>query len=224
MAEVETIIFNGIKFRRYPESRNWAERTYYRPGGEHIVRGIEALHREIWKAYHGPIPDGKVVHHKDGNSLNNEFENLELVASNSAHQDLHRVKSSEQLVELRASVAHARKFASAWHGSPEGRAWHSEHGKRIWEGRETTLLTCQHCGREYETLAPAHSKFCSSNCKSAARRASDVDNETRMCAACGREFTINRYMPTRTCSGSCAASLRYRDKQGRLQPSGGQLP
>ncbi len=35
------------------------------------------LHRLVWTQAHGPIPDGNVIHHKDGNKNNNYPENLE---------------------------------------------------------------------------------------------------------------------------------------------------
>lgn len=35
-------------------------------------------HRIIWEIFHGPIPDGMLVDHKDGNVRNNRIENLRL--------------------------------------------------------------------------------------------------------------------------------------------------
>ena len=68
----ETVIFQGIVFRRYPDSRCWSDQVYNKPHvGDHR-RGVESLHREIWKAHHGSIPPGWQVHHKDGNPLNND--------------------------------------------------------------------------------------------------------------------------------------------------------
>lgn len=37
------------------------------------------LHRYLWKQAHGPIPKGMVIRFKDGNSLNCELDNLEMV-------------------------------------------------------------------------------------------------------------------------------------------------
>lgn len=39
-----------------------------------------------------PIPSGKLVYHKDGNTLNNEYSNLDLVDENSEYGDLHENK------------------------------------------------------------------------------------------------------------------------------------
>ena len=35
------------------------------------------LHRLVWEEHFCKIPDGYVVHHKDGNKLNNDINNLE---------------------------------------------------------------------------------------------------------------------------------------------------
>lgn len=45
-------------------------------------------HRAVWESHFGKIPRGKHVHHKDGNSLNNSIENLELLDPLD-HQRLH---------------------------------------------------------------------------------------------------------------------------------------
>ena len=42
--------------------------------GERIL-----MHQYIWKKYHGEIPEGSVIHHKDNNPANNKIENLELI-------------------------------------------------------------------------------------------------------------------------------------------------
>ena len=47
------------------------------------------LHRLIWEYFSGEkIPEGYIVHHKDGNKLNNTFSNLECI-SNSDHKRIH---------------------------------------------------------------------------------------------------------------------------------------
>jgi hypothetical protein len=37
-------------------------------------------HRYIWERSNGPIPDGYVIHHIDGNKTNNNIENLQLLS------------------------------------------------------------------------------------------------------------------------------------------------
>lgn len=44
-------------------------------------------HRAVWEAFHGPVPSGMQLNHKDGDKLNNSLSNLELVTpkENMAH-------------------------------------------------------------------------------------------------------------------------------------------
>jgi hypothetical protein len=128
---VETVVFNGITFRRYPESKNPAHQRYFKPGGYWIQRGVQALHQEVWKAHNGPIPDGFHVHHKDGDAANNDISNLECISS-ARHQVEHaeersvRGRSPKQLAHLEA----IRPLAAEWHRSEAGREWHRQHGLR----------------------------------------------------------------------------------------------
>lgn len=46
-------------------------------------------HRMIWEKYHGAIPRGYLVHHRDENKLNNDISNLELQKNRSVHMKLH---------------------------------------------------------------------------------------------------------------------------------------
>lgn len=41
---------------------------------------LRRAHEVIWELVYGPIPDGMVVDHKDGNGLNNNLDNLRLVS------------------------------------------------------------------------------------------------------------------------------------------------
>lgn len=72
----ETIVFNGIRFHRRPDSKHKHHRRYYWPHDSHRKRGVGALHVEIWKFHNGTIPKGNHIHHIDGNTLNNDINNL----------------------------------------------------------------------------------------------------------------------------------------------------
>ena len=73
---------------------------YYRITSYSEGNRDKRLHRLIWEAYHGEIPDGYVVHHKDGNKLNNDISNLELL-TDSAHKKLfkHDEKTKQFLLD-----------------------------------------------------------------------------------------------------------------------------
>ena len=51
--------------------------------------GTEYEHRLVWRAHYGNIPATHVIHHNDGNPLNNNIENLRCL-TRSEHTKLHR--------------------------------------------------------------------------------------------------------------------------------------
>lgn len=196
----EAVVFNGITFRRWPESSNWADRSYFTPGGSYRKRGVGRLHQEVWKAAHGPIPAGHDIHHLDENPLNNDLANLAALPGAEHHsRHGHGGVVSPQ----------ARAAAAEWHGSEAGLAWHVEQGRRSWEGRTGVDRTCAQCGSTFDSVTRrADDRFCSNNCKSAWRRACGVDDEDRACQGCGQTFRVNRYSRTRCCSRKCAWVVR----------------
>ncbi|WP_416072178.1 HNH endonuclease signature motif containing protein [Streptomyces sp. ME18-1-4] len=207
MGSADCVTFNGVTFRRYPDSENWPDRSYYTPGIADRQRGVGRLHQEVWKAAHGPIPEGYHIHHKDEDPLNNSLANLACISAAEHHAE----HATPGVFPTWLEAAHplALERAAEWHRSEEGRAWHQEHGKRVWEGREFSSFTCEQCGGEYKSRA-AHggNRFCSNNCKAKWRKASGVDDEDRTCAFCGNPFRINKYAAARTCSRICGQGLR----------------
>lgn len=133
---VESVIFNGVVFRRYPNARQMSHRRYFKPGGADVVRGVESLHREIWKAANGPIPRGYHVHHMDENYSNNNLTNLEILRAG-RHTKEHHPKGVPASDTQRAHLDEVRHLASEWHRSAEGRAWHREHARKTGFGSRT---------------------------------------------------------------------------------------
>ena len=205
---VESVVFNGITFRRYPDAKRRTEQVYFTPGGSHRARGVGRLHQEIWKAAHGPIPEGFDTHHRDHDPDNNSIDNLVCVP-NEVHRSHHgdQPRSDAQ----RTAWAANQQLAAEWHRSDEGRAWHSENGRRAWIGREPRTLACAHCGEVFETTDRNEStRFCSGKCRAYARKASGIDDVDRTCEGCGETFRINRYASTRNCSRACSWTVRRR--------------
>lgn len=132
---VESVEFNGITFRRYPDSAVASHRRYFSPGGQWIKQGVGALHQEVWKAHHGPIPPGWHVHHR-GDYGDNSIDNLECLPR-AAHEQEHSASRSAYGTSARqlAHLDRIRHLASAWHRSPAGREWHRQHARNIGFGQ-----------------------------------------------------------------------------------------
>ena len=193
--------FDGLSFRR-------DKRTgYYLNAKTH-----KRLHKYVWEYFNGEVPEGYHVHHIDGDKTHNEIENLALMEK-SEHVRWHNANmTDERKIAATDNLAqNAMPKAREWHQSVEGREWHKRHYeqyKELFNKRQTCI--CAVCGKEFE--GDAKSKYCSNNCKAAARRASGVDNEERRCAVCGKVFYANKYSKQKTCSRECGGAWRKSHK------------
>lgn len=201
------IEYRGVKYKRNPNGKERTHRVYYSaPRGS----GKVSLHRSIWTDLHGPIPDGFVVHHIDGDPFNNAPENLAAIdrKAHAAEHPLDHLGTEEWLDHLAA----IRPLASEWHRSEEGREWHKGHGRRTWEGREPHVdSVCQACGKQFKSFMPA--KVCSKACGERLRRAEHRYEARVPCPICGAEFWQNKYRPKpATCGRVCGAELAWRSR------------
>lgn len=214
---IESVEFNGVVYRRYPDSPRRELRVYYRSSTP-----AKTLHRVVYEHHFGPIPPGHHVHHRDENPLNNDPGNLECLPGKQ-HRS-HHASKPEHRERARKWADEIRPLAAAWHGSPEGLKWHSENGKAAWAKREPVKRACEQCGKEYETLVYGDgARFCGNNCKSTWRRRSGIDDVDRVCAHCGAVFRVNRYSRVTTCSRACGGLIRRgKPRRSRLRPDGGR--
>lgn len=186
-------IYNGYKFRR--DSNTGYYLSSRRIGGKR-----KRLHVYVWENEHGEIPDGYHVHHKDEDKRNNDISNLALLPRGK-HAGLHaneyaEANRDEMIKNLQENAIPASK---EWHASKAGHEWHKEHYERMKEKLHVEkTFVCEHCGKEF-TSTQTKSRFCSNNCKSAARRKSGVDDVTKTCSKCGKEYTANKYQKTKYC-------------------------
>lgn len=127
---VEVVVYRGIEFRRYPDAEQVSHRRYFKPGGQHVKAGVQALHQEIWKDAHGPIPEGYHIHHIDEDPTNNALDNL--VAIPAGVHTSHHTKGVPVSDAQREHLDRVRPLAAEWHRSEEGRAWHREHARKVW--------------------------------------------------------------------------------------------
>jgi hypothetical protein len=201
----ETIIFNGVKYHRYPKAKQRSHRIYFQAHTK-WKETPRYLHRDIWEFHHGQIPEGCEIHHIDFNSLNNDISNLECLT-----EEEHDIKHAERGLPCsdaqREHLSKIRDKAAAWHRSKDGLAWHAKHAKllaKLAEERKPIKKICAQCKNEYDCFSNrGNEKFCSKKCLSAARRQSGVDDEERTCAHCGTKFTCSRYAKVTCCSRSC---------------------
>lgn len=99
------------------------------------ANGWEYEHRFVWSKHHGSIPDGAIVHHRNGIKSDNRIENLEVVRSSSEHMRRYHGHVSRSRVcspETRAKMSASAKRRAE---DPARRAQLSENGKRGAEKR-----------------------------------------------------------------------------------------
>jgi predicted nucleic acid-binding Zn ribbon protein len=214
---VESVRFNGIIYRRYPQSLHPSNRAYFQCSVADKRRGYSYLHRDVWIFHGGAIPDGYQVHHKDGNPANNHIDNLECVTPKE-HSARHP-PGPETLAKLRANLDRQRPKAAAWHGGEVGREWHRQHGRTVFRNLPERDFACERCGGAFRSRK-AGARFCSNKCKAAARRASGVDDVPRTCVVCGKTFSVNRYSHVATCGRRCGRRLPGERQASGVQPDG----
>lgn len=210
MPKVETITVGGITWRRYPNAKNLSDRSYFKKTFRDGT--VVSLHRWVWKQHHGEIPEGCHIHHKDGDTGNNDISNLECLHS-SDHLQGHAARRDWRSPEHLAHLERIRPLTKAWHASPEGREVHRKVGSMAYKNFTPDDKPCKHCG---EVFTPrklgSQDLFCSNKCKSAWRRASGVDDEKRICEWCRAEFTTNKNSKVRFCNRSCTMYSRHAGK------------
>jgi hypothetical protein len=189
----ETVPFQEFEGKKYFLYRN---ERYFSKGGKR-------LHVEVWKFYNGEVPKNYHVHHKDGNTWNNEISNLDCIEAFkhlSEHAKQNVINNPEWFKEfLKRGIAAAPK----WHKSPEGIEWHRQHANKCNFGNqtygETNCLVCSIVFIKNTNSA----KFCSNKCKSADRRNRGVDNIEKECIVCKSKFIKSKYDIAKCCSGKC---------------------
>ena len=82
------------------------------------------LHRLIFEDFYGEIPEGCVIHHKDGNKTNNCILNLQIL-SHSNHNSLHMTGERNPYYGKSLSEEHKRKLSEAHSG--ENNYWYGKH-------------------------------------------------------------------------------------------------
>lgn len=195
----KTIVYDGHRFTK--------------PNGRKYYRNTELgdLHRYVWKKYHGDIPKGYDIHHKDRNTDNNDISNLMMLSVHDHHK-LHSelLTKDERLARAINVQKNAEPEAIKWHKSKKGREWHKKHYELTRNAMHMKKeFVCVECGKRFIAEDTGQNKFCSNKCKSRWRRDNHLDDVIRTCVVCGKKFKTNKYKHTECCSKSCAAKLRW---------------
>jgi hypothetical protein len=155
----QVVVYKGIKFYRYPESKNLGTRNYF--------KAVLILHREIYKDFHGPLPEGMHVHHKDENPLNNAPDNLEALIGKE-HNRLHAIGRSHW---RKKSIITCKTCGKACEKSHSNKKREADFCSPLCCSRAATKasrkpirkINCATCGREFETHIKKQ-KCCSKKC------------------------------------------------------------
>lgn len=136
------------------------------------------MHVDVWEFHNGKRPEWFHIHHKDGNTINNDISNLECIEI-SKHLSEHWKENWENDTireKMQIWLEKARESAKEWHWSKEWIEWHKEHYEKVKEKfHMKSIRICKNCKKEYESI---REWFCSNNCKSQNRRNSWIDNIT----------------------------------------------
>ena len=195
------VTFNGKEYRRYPNGKH--PNYYYHKWKFEGKYHQQLLHHAVYKFYCGAIPEGKIIHHKDGNPLNNDISNLVAVTP-SEHQKIH---SKEPGRKLHNSIQ-AKKISFTKDN------WH-ERRKVLETNLAKQTRVCEWCGASY-TPTNVHQRFCSKYCHHKWQYVAPENNVTLTCQYCGKEFQGNKYLKPKTCSDKCAHSLLWAKRRKNI--------
>ena len=67
--------------------------------------------RFVWMQQHGQVPPGMAIHHRDGNTLNDSIENLQLV-SKSEHLAIHRPEFQGRAIDGLINARRERRWST----------------------------------------------------------------------------------------------------------------
>lgn len=166
----EFVEFNGVRYRRMGGARKYYLSQSTTNAGRKNPKG---LHVAIWEFYSGKqVPPGHEVNHKDRDTFNFDYENLECLPKG-VHRALPKVVQDKaaQLVHLE----NIRGSAAAWHGSRTGRKWHRTHASnsihkpgapKPYSKVVPQKRICEWCGSDFNTKH-AGAKCCGEPCKTA---------------------------------------------------------
>ena len=164
------------------------------------------MHRRIWIASKGAIPNGYDVHHRNEDWQDNSLDNL-CIMPKSDHMRMHtidRLKEPHYYATRKKQLATAREKSKEWHASADGMRWHRDHAKRTLGRIPKKKIKCVHCGHEWMTTYH-NARFCSRSCSATYHVMHVMEKTERKCEECGVLFMVPKVRKTRFCSPQCSA-------------------
>lgn len=154
----EVVKFDGKEYRRMGGKRKYYLSQSKQESGRKNPKG---LHVAIWeKHWKIEVPKDFHVHHVDGNTFNNDIENLMCIPAMEHYKlpkNIDRKKMAEHLERVRPK-------ASEWHRSELGREWHRKHAKEMWVNPRKVRLKCRICWKSFQSFK-SNSYACSQSCR-----------------------------------------------------------
>ncbi len=200
------------------------------------------LHRTVWTYFHGEIPIGYEIHHKDITPSNNNISNLQMLTK-AEHKALHKalkektcpVCGKKFVPQHKHFVCCSRACSIVHFTTPPLEKTCPICGKKFTvTARQKTKVYCSvkcrniaSTRKHIEKICPVCQKnfiakrnkqiYCSQACAGISRRVSE--DRHKKCIVCGKEFvpSKNHFTRAQTCSHSCTAKLawqkRHADKE-----------
>lgn len=172
----ETIVYGGKKYHRYPDSDRRQLRVYYWRHDKWKEPPF-ALHRQIWIDNNGSIPKGHVIHHIDGNPLDNEISNLEMIL-HSAHTRMHSQEPERRAALVKNGEKQTQRIIAAaekYRRSKEGIEFARKNIKNSIHHSEPQNAVCLECGEHFTYVIKTKVKFCKKLCGARYRRKTKID-------------------------------------------------
>jgi hypothetical protein len=220
----QTILWNGRKYHRYPDSKRRQLRVYFYA---HYENSPSALHRDVWEFFNGKIPVGIHVHHKHGTD-DNRLSSLEIVTT--SEHGKRRWKSVEDLARKKRyltkstamppEVVVARRNARVAETRRRKEAERKEYMDKVY-----SIFKCEDCGvplRDAPWRKHRICKVCREKRRHLKRYIPTPKLSKGNCKYCGKPYVDNR-QNVRFCSKGCRhlfAMQRQRERYRRLQSEG----